>query len=453
MSLWKATRRIRTAWTLLLAFGTAEANATNYVVALLDDVGVDKLAVYHSGPEVPSTPTLDALARRGVVFRTAWATPTCSPTRAAALTGRRAERTGLGAGVPPGPGLSADEVSIADVLRGAGYATAAIGKWHLNHEPRHPLDLGFDTHRGARSNVGPRGYFDWRKFVDGEDQGRQTRYATSDTADDAIHWIEQQTGPWFLWLQFNAPHPPLHSPPAHLHTRGDLSKASASTVYAAMLEATDTELGRVVAAAGEDTTFLIMGDNGTYGRAISAPFDNQHGKRTVYEGGVRVPLIVSGPDVPRANRGQQSDALVQSSDLFATVTELAGFPASAEDSVSFASQLRDPSKPGRSAVYTSRFRPNGGPPSKTEYVRAARNERFKLIRGPGTNEELYDLSRDPHESQNLLARPLAADAADARARLSEVVDSLEWQGPGSGSRPDGRSEPEQTRQPGKRTDG
>lgn len=424
----------------MLAVAPFPAFPANYLIVLLDDVGVDKVGAYAEAPEPPPTPTLDALARQGVLFRNAWANPACSPTRAAALTGRRAELTGLGKGIPPGPGLDTDELTIADVLGEAGYATAAIGKWHLEHDPEHPLNLGFDTHRGSRSNVGPGGYWNWRKFIDGVDQRRQTTYATTDTANDAIAWIEAQTRPWFVWLSFNSPHLPLHAPPSRLHTRGDLVGATFPEVYAAMLEAVDTELARVLAAVDSDTTIIVMGDNGSYAQVIEPPFDSEHGKRSVYQGGVRVPLIVAGADVPAANRGAESGALVQATDLFATIAELVRSSATADDSVSFAPQLADAAAPGRSMVYTSWFRPNGGPPDLNVYARAARGARYKLIRTLGSRQELYDLVADPHESEDLLLRPLTPSAETALGRLSAFIDAHEW-GRSTAERraPDGRA--------------
>ena len=410
----------------MLAASPAPAFAANYLVVVLDDVGVDKVGAYGEAPTPPLTPTLDSLAQQGVLFRNAWANPACSPTRAAALTGRRAELTGLGRGIPPGPGLDSDELTIADVLREAGYATAAIGKWHLGHDSEHPLTLGFDAHRGSRSNVGPGGYWNWRKFIDGVNQGKQSKYATTDTADETIAWIEAQTRPWFVWLSFNSPHLPLHAPPPHLHTRGDLTGATFPEVYAAMLEAVDTELARVLAAVGSDTTIIVMGDNGSYARVIEPPFDPEHGKRSVYQGGVRVPFIVAGADVPAASRGAESGALVQATDLFATIAEWVGSRATAADSVSFTPQLGDRSAPGRRTVYTSWFDPNGGPPDLNVYARAARDERYKLIRTLGARHELYDLVADPHESEDLLRRPLTPSAQAALSRLSDVIDAHEW---------------------------
>jgi arylsulfatase A-like enzyme len=413
---------------LLALMGAATplaASAENYLVVLLDDVGVDKIGAYAEAPDPGRTPTIDALAARGVLFRNAWANPTCSPTRASALTGRRAELTGVGIGLPPGPGLDPDERTIADVLRERGYATAALGKWHLGR-PREALESGFDTHRGTRANLGPGGYFHWRKLVDGVDRGMQRHYATSATADDAIAWIGEQAGPWFAWLAFHAPHVPLHAPPDGLHSQGDLAGANEPALYAAMLEALDRELARVLEAAGTDTTVIVLGDNGTYERAIEPPFDPAHGKQSLYEGGVNVPLIVAGPAVPARNRGKEAVALVQATDLFTTLAALAGSEEGAADSVSFAPQLADASAPGRSSVYTSRFSPNGGPPDPASYERAARDARFKLIRRSSGPPELYDLARAPHEQHDLLLAPLAPEAERSRTALARLIDRLEW---------------------------
>ena len=427
---------------LALTAGAAATTGTephNLLVVVLDDVGVDKIASYSGSdaPNAPSTPTLAGLARDGVSFRNAWSNPTCSPTRAAALTGQRAERTGIGEGLPPGPGLDPDVRTIADLLGEAGYATAAIGKWHIGAKRNHALQVGFDHHSGTRANVGPGGYFHWQKFVDGVDAGRQRGYATSATADDAVAWINRQAGPWFAWVAFHAPHRPLHAPPAALHTRGSLDSATspAAALYAAMLEAADRELARVIEAAAPNATVIVFGDNGTYADAIEPPFDPEHAKKSAYQGGVHVPLFVAGKAVAADNRGSSSSALIHVSDLFATLAELAGSTETAEDSISFVPQLRDAHTPGRATVYTSGFQPNGGPPIPERYVRAARNERFKLIRtggiGSGENRhELYDLIEDPHERHDLAAARERDRAAHlALEALSRVIDAHEWSGP------------------------
>jgi arylsulfatase A-like enzyme len=412
---------------LLMAAGLPEAAvASNFLVVILDDVGVDKIAAYDRARDPARTPNIDALARSGVLFRNAWANPSCSPSRASALTGRRPELTGLGAALPRGVGLSSEENSLAKMLRRRGYATAAIGKWHMGKAPNNPLALGFDTHRGTRNNIGPDGYQKWRKVIDGVDQGWQTSYATTDAADDAIAWIEAQQSPWFVWLGFHAVHRPLHVPPARLHSYGFLKGSGAVTHYKAILEALDAELGRVLVAAGPDTTIIIMADNGTYPIAVEPPFDPDHGKGTTYEGSLNVPLIVAGPGVADENRGTESNALVHVCDIFATVAELANSDASAEDSVSFVPQLIDANAPGRTWLYTSGFRPNGGPPDPREYIRASRGPRYKLLRQAMGKELLFDLLDDPYEQTNLLEDPLEPSAAEARNRLAAVIDSHGW---------------------------
>ena len=418
---------------LALVGGLPEiAQPANYLVVMLDDVGVDKIAAYGEASVAVRTPHLDALARDGVLFRNAWSNPTCSPSRVSALVGRRPELTGIGAAiVSRSPGLSSEEVSLAQVLSDQGYSTAAFGKWHLGHDPGLPSALGFDTHRGTLGNIGRRGYSEWRKYIDGVDAGWNTTYATTDTVNDAIQWIEAQQSPWFVWLAFHAVHRPLHEPPPQLHSYGVLDGRGAVRRYSAILEVLDTELSRVLAVVGPDTTIVVMGDNGTYSIAIEQELDGDRGKGTVYETGINVPLFVAGPDVASDNRGRESQALVHLSDLFATLSELVGSAASAEDSVSFVKQLVDASAPGREWLYTSWFRPNGGPPAPANYLRAARDARYKLLRLPG-RELLFDLAADPHERTNLLDGALEADARKALSRLAGVIDSHEWRGQESG---------------------
>jgi len=411
---------------VLVSRAASAATAPNFLVVVLDDVGVDKIAAYGRAVDPGRTPNIDALARRGVLFDNAWASPTCTPSRASALTGRRPELTRIGAGLRGHPGLDSDELTVAKVLKQEGYATAAIGKWHLGKHPTKPFDLGFDTHRGMRNNI--RDYRKWRKFIDGVEHGWQTTYATTDTADDAIDWLEEQQGPWFLWLAFQAAHGPLHAPPTRLHSYGVLLDSEPPVLFKAMVEALDKELGRVLAVAGPETTVVLFSDNGTYATAIEPPFDPRHGKGTAFEVGVNVPLIIAGPLVAPRNRGTRSDALVHVSDIFATIVELSGGHGAAEDSVSFAPQFQDATAPGRSWAYTSGFKPNGGPPDPAKYRRAARDPRYKLIRHGKGVEFLFDLEDDPYEQTNLLGRPLDPGAERARERLSRVIDSKQWGG-------------------------
>ncbi|TDJ78437.1 MAG: N-acetylgalactosamine 6-sulfatase (GALNS), partial [Planctomycetota bacterium] len=113
-------------------------------------------------------------------------------------------------------------------------------------------------------------------------------YATTDSADEAIAAIRTLPEPWFVWLAFNAPHKPVHEPPAHLHTYAP-PLVGIPTLYRAMVEAMDTEMGRVLAEIGPEDTVIFLGDNGPYEEAITAPQDPTHGKGTIFEGGSACP--------------------------------------------------------------------------------------------------------------------------------------------------------------------
>jgi arylsulfatase A-like enzyme len=374
--------------------------AQNFVVVLLDDVGIDRVGAYGAHPEPGRTPTLDALAAQGLLFRNAWAMPTCSPTRASVLTGRFPSRHGVGeqiSATTPGPQLDPQEVIIPEAL--PGYSSAAIGKWHLRsvgQPPTHPLDVGFEHHAGSMYNISSGGYWNWTKWVDGVGVP-VTEYATTETTDDALRAIAHLAEPYFLYLNYNAAHAPFHVPPQHLHTYG--FPDSAPRRMRAMVEALDTELARFLAAVDlSDTYVLVMGDNGTPRPASDGPFLPEHAKGTLYQGGVQVPLIVAGPGVGVG----ETDALVSCTDLFAMVLELAGAPPAptAEDSLSFASVLASPAHAGpRRLLYAESFGPGGG---QNQLHRCAlSNGRFKLLRDIH-GDELYDLAGDRFEAENLL---------------------------------------------------
>lgn len=417
----------------------------NLLVVLADDVGVDQFAAYGEHPAPAHTPRIDQLAAEGLLFRNTWVAPGCSPTRALILTGRQGHRTGIGRaiGFEPSPGneveLSTDEVSLADVLAPV-YRTAALGKWHLSLADQsglsHPLLLGFEHHAGAISNftsVNGDTFFDFSKAVDGVAVETQA-YATSDTVDDALALIDGfGDDPWFVWLAFHAAHAPYHAPPADLHTAALPAEVWQDPVahMQAMVEALDSELGRLLDGLDPQvaarTVVVFLGDNGTPGSVTTAPFDPDHGKTELYEGGVNVPLILAGPGVPA---GAVCEGLVSGADLFATLAELAGLPvpAGGEDSLSLAPYLADPGRASlRPWVYAEKFAPNGpGPYVNVE--RAARDGRHKLIvdfddQPEPVSVELYDLQADPFEQDDLLAQPAGLTAAQQLAfeRLMTVV--------------------------------
>lgn len=400
-----------------------EPACENVVLVLVDDVGVDLIEAYGEHPDPARTPTIDALAAGGLLFRNVWGHPVCSSSRAALMTGRAAHRTGIGNIVPPygSTGLAVGEVTLAELVDGV-LSPALIGKWHLATAAEgvlNPNDQGWRMYSGSLHNLQSCSgdYTNWRKVTNGVIE-TEPSYATTRSIDDALWLIELLPEPWLLLVSLNAAHPPFHAPPRHLHTQ-----PLPTSVYAkvrAMVEAMDTELGRLVAELPANTTGLLTSDNGTASLATSAPFDPEHAKGTLYEGGVGVPLIAWGPRV--ATPGAECSALVQLSDVFATVAEIAGVASTAEDSVSLLPYLAEPGLASiRSYVFAAAFGPNGPGPYVWE-ARAVRGERYKLIQQEG-GSELYDLVQDPHEQASLALDDLTPTERMAYEQLLAVIGS------------------------------
>ena len=400
----------------------------NVVLILADDMGVDYVGAYGEAPNPPCTPNIDSLAGGGMLFRNAWAHPTCVPARAALLTGRHGFRTGLG--VPGANGdLALAETIVPEML--TGYASACFGKWHLagNNNNAHPNQSGFLDYAGPIGGFVD-DYQNWPKITNGA-PSTSTNYLTRETADDAISWLQSAPEPFFLFLSFNAPHAPWHIPPPA--SCSGASPAGCAETYCgnlpmpstvpdrtkAMTEAMDHQIGRVLdtlAVVDPGAYVVFMGDNGSARQSIEPPFPPGHGKATVYEGGVNVPLIIRGPTVANA----ECSGLVSIVDLFATIGELAGFPAVTEDSVSLVPYFTSPGTSLRNTVYTETFTPNGAGPY-TSHDRAVRNGRYKLIRRTGMPDELYDLAVDAHEVSDLMPTLTPAEQSAYDALVAELV--------------------------------
>jgi hypothetical protein len=285
--------------------------------------------------------------------------------------------------------------------------------------------------------VGP-GYQAWTRVVDGV-AAPCTTYATTQAVDDALELVEGfGDAPWFVWLAFHAPHAPYHAPPAALYDQALPADVAGSIPqhYRAMVQAMDTELGRLLTgldpAVRARTIVVLVGDNGTPTEATTAPFVPSHAKGTVYEGGVNVPLIVSGPGVAQ---GAECKALASTTDVYATIAELlGGAPSAADDSVSLAPYLAQPEHaPLRTTVYAESFMPNGTPPYINRQ-RAVREARYKLVHVHKKStlpveRHLYDLSDDPLEVHDLLAGPLGPRAQLAYDALAALLAEpyVPWQ--------------------------
>lgn len=400
---------------MLLWFASGNCRAgENVLLIIADDYGADAMGIYSKAETAP-TPTLDALADNGVRFLHCWANPVCSPTRASILTGRHACRTGVGS---RGDVIDPNEFTIAHAMSNAGYATACIGKWHLNDKTnggkRNPNLMGFDYYAGSTRGA-IYDYFAWSKTVNGV-TANVSNYATSENVDDAIAWIDDQgTAPWFLWLAFNAAHTTYHLPPNDLHSYDDLPntpediESNPVPYFRAMVEAMDTEISRLLSSMDSEvvanTTIIFIGDNGTSKRV--SPQVVRGAKGSLYEGGLWVPCIVSGPAI-EGPLNRTNDALIHVVDIFNSILEIAGVdPATAVpagtqiDSSSFAPYLADPDLPNfHTYSFAERFSQNG----MAADGKAIRNESYKLIRFDDGHEELFDIANDPTESRDLLAR-------------------------------------------------
>jgi arylsulfatase A-like enzyme len=428
---------------LLAALGgcaEAEDPRSNVLLLLADDIGVDRIGTYAHDMSAPRTPVIDALARTGVRFETVWATPMCSSTRAALLTGRLPLRNGIGGALSAGPelpGLDLETGSppLARLLATAGYHTFLIGKWHLAGGDRpnlgHIERAGFAQYAGWPHNLpGLAGWSLWPRFAGGE-VSETTRYPTTVEVDDALAAIAAAPEPWFGWVGFHDAHGPPHEPPADLHSYqlGTATRQYGPDHFRAAVEALDREIGRLLAGipprVRARTTVIFVSDNGTPRFALEGPSSARRGKHSLFEGGVHVPLIVSSPRVPVARRGETSRALVHVTDLYATIAELAGVEASAEDSLSLVPYLADPSRSSvRGVLYTERFRSVDGVRDDASWARAARGPRFKLLQEASGRQRIYDLIADPRELRDLLqGSPVPALVEEARARLAAVIET------------------------------
>ncbi len=408
---------------LLLIFlglaGSAFASP-NVLLIIADDFGVDSQSLYNptAGATAP-TPNINGLAASGLRFTNAWACPVCSPTRACLMTGRHGFRTGVGGVVSAAAanGLTAPELTLPEVIAqssAVSYQTACFGKWHLSAGPPASIATapnvigGWPHYAGATGGV-LTSYTSWTKVTNGVSTN-STAYATTDVVNDATAWITARTNanqPWLAWVSFNAPHTPFHIPPANLHSYG-ANPATNLLKYRAAVEAMDTEIGRLLTSVNPATTTVIfMGDNGTPGQVIQLPYDSAHAKDTLYEGGIRVPLIIRGPGI---SPGRTSDALVHAVDLFSTQLALTGVPLPttvALDSRSLVPLLTGQSTAIRSRLYTDQFDQS----DPTSGGRALRDDRAKLIRYNNGTEVFHDLLADPAETTNLLANGIPAMSA------------------------------------------
>jgi arylsulfatase A-like enzyme len=417
------------------------ADRPNVILIVLDDFGWRDLGCY--GSTFHRTPNLDRLAAGGLRFTDAYAAcPVCSPTRAALMTGKYPARLNLTDWLPGRAdrpdqrllrpairqGLPLEEVTLAEVLKAAGYATGHVGKWHLGGTGFEPQRQGFDLNVAGDHTGTPLSYFAPfqrnGRFMPGLEQAPDGEYLTDRLTDEAERFIEaNKDRPFFLYLPHYAVHIPLRAKQELINkyrSDGQAGRQS-NPIYAAMIESVDAGVGRLLKRLDElkltDKTLVIFtADNGGLCTAegpntpatINSPL--REGKGYLYEGGVRVPLIVRGPGV--AKPGTTSDVPASSIDLFPTVLAACGLASDAKpDGVSLVPVLRG-GRLDRDALFWHypHYANQGGRPGS-----AVRAGDYKLIEFFETNRrELYDVRRDTGETRNLIA-----DQPDIARALTE----------------------------------
>ncbi|HXW04389.1 MAG TPA: sulfatase [Vicinamibacterales bacterium] len=396
----------------------------NIVFILADDLGVNDLGVY--GRKDHRTPHLDRLAAEGLRFTTAYvASPICSPSRAAIMTGRSPARLHLTTFIPgraDAPSqrllhppmrqqLALEEATLAERLRGAGYATGLIGKWHLGGTGFTPREQGFDVYHEGQATT-----------TASDTEGGKGEYDLTRAAERFID--ANRARPFFLYLAHNNPHIPFRS------AKPDLVAANGNAfepAYAATVQTLDDSVGRLlahidVAGLRERTIVIFTSDNGglhmpegPHQRVThNTPF--RAGKGYLYEGGLRVPLIVRGPAL--ASR-QVIDTPFVNTDWLPTIMELAGAPAVADvDALSQAQLLRTGRALAGSRTFfwhLPHYTNQGSRPAG-----AVRDGRWKLVEHYDDGQvELFDLDVDMAESRDV-SKANADRAAALRKRL------LEW---------------------------
>lgn len=390
--------------------GPAAAPRPNLLFILADDLGYGDLSCF--GRPDYQTPVLDALARQGLKFLSAYAAaPVCTPTRCAFVTGRFPQRLEVGLreplknrvteidiGLPPG------HPTVASRLKLAGYDTALVGKWHLGWKPEFgPNQHGYDEFFGILS--GAADYFTHSDDLwDNLTRVDRTGYLTDLLTDRAVQFIERRRSqPFYLSLHYNAPHAPWEGPGDAAmnhadHGPGPMTNGGSRKVYAAMMKSLDDGIGRVLSALSRthqdrNTLVIFTSDNGGERYSYNWPFSSE--KLDLFEGGVRVPAIVRWPGVVRP--GHITDQPVTTMDWSATLLAAGGatpdpaYPLDGDDLTPILSGVRQPYE--RAFFWRTIDRD------------AARVGKWKYLKESG-NEHLFDLEMDPGEKNDLrMAHP------------------------------------------------
>lgn len=427
-------RLLMTAIAALLACPAAGAELSrrgspNVVLIMTDDQGYGDLG-FHGNDKI-DTPVLDRLAAESVRFDHFFVCPYCTPTRAALMTGRYPLRTGAAAVTRGLETVRSEEVTIAEVLRSAGYATGCFGKWHIGeHYPSHPNGQGFDEFFGM-----PQGH--WDDYFDPklEHNGRMVEtqgFITDVITDYALRFIEEhREQPFFCYVPYNAPHTPHQVPDRYFNKYRGRGLGTREAAIYGMIENIDENVGRLLAKLDEmkladRTIVFFLSDNGPEGPEGSRYNAGMRGmKGTVYEGGMRVPLFVRWPGHFPSNIVVKP--IAAHVDLLPTIAQLCG--VTDLNTLPLDGRSLVPLLTGEMSEWPDRmiFARTSGWRSVLSYNepvvrdlhtlgKTVRTQRWRAV-DEGDGWSLYDMPADPSQQQDV-----AGDHRDVVARLSAAYD-------------------------------
>lgn len=397
------------------AGGVAKGKRPNIIVIISDDMGYADIGCH--GCKDIATPNIDSIAQNGILFTNGYVScPVCSPTRAGLATGRYQQRFGHEFNTDHTNGLPVTEVTIAEVLKAAGYATGAVGKWHLGMRPEfHPLKRGYDEFfgflGGAHSYINPR-LNSTNPILRGTEPFDEKEYLTDAFSREAAAFIERHHDkPFFLYLAYNAVHTPMQAPERYRNSFQHITDPKRHT-YAGMLTAMDEGIGRVLAklrklGLEEDTLLFFVNDNGGSSQNGSNNTPLRANKSTMFEGGIRVPFIVQWPR--RLRGGMTYDHPVISLDILPTAVAAARAKLPQDrkiDGVNLIPYLtgRKKTPPHESLFWRSRQN------------HAVRKGNWKLVK-MRKQTRLFDLASDIGEN-----RDLAVERTDVLKEIEEAYN-------------------------------
>lgn len=445
-----------------------EAVKPNIIFIVADDLGWADLHCY--GANAHKTPYLDQMAKEGVRFTNAYAAaPVCSPTRASILTGKYPATLNLTDFIPGRQNrmglesdkklktpefeqqLKLDEFTIAEALKRQGYATVSIGKWHLGDSLYYPTAQGFYSNIGGNHRgYPPTYYYPYKKvnpndgtvfeLVDVKEKAKKGEYLTDALTSIALNFMEEnKEKPFFIYLPYYAVHAPIEGKKELLKKyEGEMAKDSLkkkfNANYAAMIETLDFNVGRILNQIerldiAKNTLVVFVSDNGGLtvsdgkGTPATTNYPLREGKGHLYEGGIRVPMIMQWEG--QIKKGLEIDYPVNTVDLFPTINEILNFNSDLNfDGLSLLSLIKgdDDKSIAERAMYWHypHYSNQGNKPSS-----AVRLDKYKLIEFYEDNhKELYNLKNDISEKVNLIDS-LPNIAKDLNARLMDWKNKVD----------------------------